>query len=51
MSWLVLVVLESSMLFVGWLVVFGIRFAFVTIDVGEPPLMIQSISDKCSIVS
>lgn len=24
------------MLFVGWLVVFGIRFAFVTIDVGEP---------------
>jgi hypothetical protein len=32
-------------------VVFGMMIAFVTIDVGEPPLMIQSISDKCSIVS
>jgi hypothetical protein len=36
--------------FVGWLMVFGIRSLFVTVDVGAP-VIIQSISDKCSIVS
>jgi hypothetical protein len=29
---------------------FGVRSLFVTVDVGAP-VMIQSISDKCSIVS
>lgn len=38
------------MFLVGWLIVFGIRSLFGTVDVGAP-VMIQSISDKCSIVS